>query len=302
MLDLPNRPYKSAQTQLGPATYDHHRRMTIFEEFSRSGRTGRRVLRVAAWMLSSVLAAMVGPFGTFTVMTFEERMFYWGGLIGVALLIAVYVRRGVLAYMGDSLNADILGAMAIAAMLGPSICLFNALILGVEVFSFGMMIQHILVVLVVSLGMVLIRLYARIAFASAYSEASGAAPVDVRAESADDAGSEIARELPAFLRHVEEEIGSDLRWITADDHYLWVHTEAGSARVLMRFRDALKELSHLPGLQVHRSHWVAIPAVVTVRPEGRRHIAVLCCGTQVPVSRSFLPDLRAAGLMSDDGA
>jgi hypothetical protein len=284
--------------------------MTIFEEFSRSGRSGRRVLRVAAWMLSSVLAAMVGPFGTFTAMTFEERLFYWGGLIGVALLVAVYVRKGVLAYMGDSLSADISGAVAIAATLGPSICLFNALILGVEVLSLGMMLQHFLVVLVVSLGMVLIRLYARIAFASAPSEASvtpdvsasGAASVDVRAESADELGSETAHELPAFLKHVEEELGHDLRWISADDHYLWVHTEAGSARVLMRFRDALKELSHLPGLQVHRSHWVAIPAVVKVRPEGRRHVAVLCCGAQVPVSRSYLSDLRAAGLMSDDGA
>ncbi|KPQ15026.1 MAG: transcriptional regulator, LytTR family [Rhodobacteraceae bacterium HLUCCO18] len=284
--------------------------MTTIEEFSRSGRAGRRVLRVAAWMLSSVLAAMIGPFGTFTAMSFEERLFYWGGLIGVALLVAVYVRKGVLAYMGDSLNADISGAVAIAATLGPSICLFNALILGVEVLSLGMMLQHILVVLVVSLGMVLIRLYARIAFASAPPEVgvapavpdSGAASVDARAEDADDLGSESAQELPAFLTHVEEEIGRDLRWIAADDHYLRVHTEAGSARVLMRFRDALKELSHLPGLQVHRSHWVAIAAVVTVRPEGRRHVAVLRCGAQVPVSRSHLPDLRAAGLLSDDGA
>ena len=170
--------------------------------------------RVAAWMLSSVLAADDRPVRNLSPrLSFEERLFYWGGLIGVALLVAVYVRKGVLAYMGDSLNADISGAVAIAATLGPSICLFNALILGVEVLSLGMMLQHILVVLVVSLGMVLIRLYARIAFASAPPEVgvapavpdSGAASVDARAEDADDLGSESAQELPAFLTHVEEE-------------------------------------------------------------------------------------------------
>jgi hypothetical protein len=284
--------------------------MTVFEQFRRPGPIGRRPLRVAAWVVSSMLAALVGPFGTFNAMTFDERLLYWGGLIGVAIVLALVIRRVALAYMGDTLGADIAGSVAISVTLGPAICAFNALALGHDVLSLRMMLHHMVVVFTVSLGIVLIRLYARILSMPEASAAS--APVVVRSETlieaAPDSASacppakDLGHDLPAFLKHVEEELGHNLRWITADDHYLWVHAEHGSARVLMRFRDALKDLSHLPGLQVHRSHWVAIPAVVEVRPDGRRHVAVLCCGAEVPVSRAYLPDLRAAGLMPDDAA
>jgi hypothetical protein len=67
----------------------------------------------------------------------------------------------------------------------------------------------------------------------------------------------------------------------------------------MRFRDALEELSDLPGLRVHRSHWVMIDAVTEVRPDGRRHVAVLSCGTEVPVSRSYLGNLEIRGSVAE---
>lgn len=282
--------------------------MTIIEESRRSGRTWRRALRVAAWTLASILAALVGPFGTFEAMNFEERLFYWSGLIGVSLLLALGIRKLTLSFLDDTLSSDLAGSVAIALTLGPAICVFNVTVLGHEALSLSKMLHHIVVVFTVSLILVLVRLYARLLVAS--EGRSPAAPVVVRSMrqvavmpvETESPSDEAVHGLPAFLQHVEEEIGRNLRWITADDHYLWVHGDGGSARVLMRFRDALKELSHLPGLQVHRSHWVAIPAVVEVRPEGRRHVAILDCGTEVPVSRAYLPDLRAAGLMPDDAA
>jgi DNA-binding LytR/AlgR family response regulator len=62
--------------------------------------------------------------------------------------------------------------------------------------------------------------------------------------------------VPGFLRDDRDRDRALVRWIEADDHYLRMHAPCGSARVLMRFRDALDEVSHLPGLRVHRSHWV----------------------------------------------
>ena len=94
--------------------------MTIIEEVRQSGRTGRRLFRVAAWILSSVLAALVGPFGTFTAMDFDERLAYWGGLIGVAIVLALCIRKITLSLMSDTLRADLAGALAISVTLGCS--------------------------------------------------------------------------------------------------------------------------------------------------------------------------------------
>jgi DNA-binding LytR/AlgR family response regulator len=80
------------------------------------------------------------------------------------------------------------------------------------------------------------------------------------------------------------------------DHYVEVHTAAGSELLLLRFRDALREVEDVDGLQVHRSHWVARNAVVGVeRRGGGRIVLRLVNGSRVPVSRSFAPVLKAQG-------
>jgi hypothetical protein len=104
---------------------------------------------------------------------------------------------------------------------------------------------------------------------------------------------------PAFLRRLDPALGHEVVSVSADDHYLLVQTECGEGRVLMRFRDALDELAELEGLQIHRSHWVAEGAVARVIQRGRRHMAVLQCGAELPVSQSYLPDLRRTGVVID---
>jgi DNA-binding LytR/AlgR family response regulator len=65
----------------------------------------------------------------------------------------------------------------------------------------------------------------------------------------------------------------------------------------MRFRDALAQLDDMPGYRIHRSHWVAAPWLKRVRSEGRRYVAELNCGTELPVSRAYLDDLRRDGYL-----
>jgi DNA-binding LytR/AlgR family response regulator len=84
--------------------------------------------------------------------------------------------------------------------------------------------------------------------------------------------------------------------LRVEDHYVEVTTDRGSALVLLRLSDAVAETAGVPGLQVHRSHWVALDAVARAGREGGRPALVLRTGTVVLVSRSFLPAARAAGL------
>jgi DNA-binding LytR/AlgR family response regulator len=65
----------------------------------------------------------------------------------------------------------------------------------------------------------------------------------------------------------------------------------------MRFADAMAELDGLPGLQVHRSWWVARAAVAGAAKSGRRAELALTNGLSVPISRAAMPEARAAGYL-----
>ena len=62
----------------------------------------------------------------------------------------------------------------------------------------------------------------------------------------------------------------------------------------MRFKDALSKLEHYDGLQTHRSWWIAKEAVVDTKKEGRKLILVMQNGTEVPVSQTYLTNVKSA--------
>ncbi len=95
--------------------------------------------------------------------------------------------------------------------------------------------------------------------------------------------------LPPKLR------GAVLYAVSAEDHYLRLHTSKGSDLILMRLADAIGELAGIEGAQTHRSWWVARDALENTRREGERVVLVLKGGIEAPVSRPNLRPLRAAG-------
>lgn len=91
---------------------------------------------------------------------------------------------------------------------------------------------------------------------------------------------------------------ADLHAIVAEDHYLRLHLADGlQPLVLYRFGDALQELATHPGQQVHRSAWVADAARARAIRDGRKWRLQLASGVIVPVSQTFVPALRARGLL-----
>ncbi len=97
----------------------------------------------------------------------------------------------------------------------------------------------------------------------------------------------------ALLRLLPERLGTDLIYIKSEDHYLEVHTTAGSSLIKMRFSDAVAELSDR-GIQVHRSYWVALRHVTRSVRSGKRTLLRLTGDHRVPVSVTHLPAVRAA--------
>ena len=106
--------------------------------------------------------------------------------------------------------------------------------------------------------------------------------------------SEIRTAAPtsALARRHPDIASEGLLAIEADEHYVRFHTSAASRHVLCRFRDALMDVQGLPGLQVHRSWWVAHDAVEGAERSGSTLGLKLTNGLTVPVSQTYRRDVE----------
>ena len=112
-----------------------------------------------------------------------------------------------------------------------------------------------------------------------------------------DAAESAADTPPSFANRLPADFGRLLA-LCSEDHYVRAVGQNREMLILMRLRDALAEVSAMPGLQVHRSWWVARDAVARSERDGREARLILVNGRTVPVSRDRVAALREAGLLS----
>ena len=115
------------------------------------------------------------------------------------------------------------------------------------------------------------------------------APVEAPVEAATTPGEALRARLDFKYRQAA------IFALSAEDHYLRVHTSAGETLILMRLYDAIRELDGIEGSQIHRSWWVAKDAVADVaRGDGKVDL-VLKSGLRAPVSRRYQKALKTDG-------
>ena len=83
--------------------------------------------------------------------------------------------------------------------------------------------------------------------------------------------------------------------VEAEDHYVRVHTDAGSELVSMRFAEAVEELARAHGYRLHRSWWASADAIEGIRWKRGTGEVRLAGGIMAPVSRSCAATLKRAG-------
>lgn len=96
----------------------------------------------------------------------------------------------------------------------------------------------------------------------------------------------IDAETSPLLSRIPLELGDDVIFLAANQHYIDVHTRMGSALVLYRLSDAVKEMGDR-GAQIHRSYWVAYDAIRAIERDGSSLQVVLEDGRSIPVSRGY---------------
>jgi DNA-binding LytR/AlgR family response regulator len=247
-----------------------------------------RLTSIGAWgVLASigVILGIAGPFGTYQHLPLAGRLAYW--LVVTAASYAV-------AFLVCGLLARLLSRAVPSAMLRNLLCgavaglLIWLLVTGLNALVFGAAgVRQAPYILPAAIG-----ISALVALTMGRYSAADARRATIPDARPDAAGQPRP---PAILARLPEEKRGRLQYMSMQDHYVDIHTDKGTALVLMRFADAIQETEGVSGLRVHRSHWVAAAAVRGARRRNGRLYLVLDDGAQVPVSRSYGAAVRAAG-------
>lgn len=95
-------------------------------------------------------------------------------------------------------------------------------------------------------------------------------------------------------------LAGEVLCLRMEDHYVRIHTVAGSRLVEGPFERVIATLGDQEGLRVHRSWWVARAAVMRVEADGRNLKLRLKGDLSAPVSRASVARLREAGWLSTE--
>lgn len=251
------------------------------------------------WGVMSVFGIVAGPFGTLQSISLGMRCLYWPVIIGLGVLVGAVLRVVVQDYMGlrrYTAEAPLL-ALFSALLLTPPFWLLTDL-LASDRAAAPQVSEMALYVFVASMAVStlrhafnpnsdLMRMWAEEEGAAALPDLEDEADLE---EADEETGSpRLAARLP------EAECGPIIR-LQVRDHYVEVITPTGRRSLLMRFADAVAEMEGVEGLQVHRSHWVARAAIRAIARRRGKVLVVMCDGSEVPVSRTYLPQVEALDL------
>jgi hypothetical protein len=102
-----------------------------------------------------------------------------------------------------------------------------------------------------------------------------------------------------FWARMPGRLGRNIVAMSAELHYLRVHTTQGDALILFPFGQAVALLDSKNGMQIHRSHWVSLSHVDELTSDNGRVFCKTIGGPTLPVSRSYRSSLRNA--LKDNG-
>ncbi len=226
-----------------------------------------------------LLLGISGPFETFDLIPTIPRILYWLVVTYVTYGVGTFINMYLQYRLGDQLapfpikilvygTATAIGVMAV--LLAINTLAFGWLYKSPQDFAVNFAMIWLVCVIIVALLTALTPL--------------------------PDAPGTITPKMPALLDRLPLDKRGSLVALSVADHYVQVTTTNGHEMILMRLSDAIKETSPTKGLQVHRSHWVALDQIAKAERVGDRAVLTLHNGSEVPASRSYVPALRDAGV------
>ena len=237
-------------------------------------------------LLATILLTVSGPFGTFERFNVGQRLAYWAIMVVVSYLTG----QGATAFFIELLRERIAQKWPRVLLAGVLAALPVTLVvilveaIASQHFDLTLAVTLWLYVTIVTLVLVVALVVIRELMADAGARSAAVETSDARSAP------------PPILTRVPLPQRGALLALVVEDHYVDVVTDKGTTLVLMRLADAIREAGGVPGLQIHRSHWVATEAVVKAHRSDGKLLLELRNGMRLPVSRSYMAAAKAAGL------
>jgi len=253
-----------------------------------TGHSGRD--EMVSWLLLTivpgVLCTLLGPLGTFEVPILQRALFW---IPTMALGAVAGGLLSILSKRSPALSAA--PALRLGLVTLVMTVFMTCVVIAVSRLVFGGGATHISPTLVFYVGVITITMsvigYVLFERQRRVDEASApAVPLS-------------APQHPALsLRLAQHLRDHPVLALQAEDHYVRVHTPAGSDLVLIRLTDAAAEMTPVTGARTHRSWWVNRSAVERVSRKNGNTVLVLTNGLEIPVGRSYVGELRDAGWLA----
>ncbi|MCF6327788.1 MAG: LytTR family transcriptional regulator [Devosiaceae bacterium] len=232
--------------------------------------------------VASLILGISGPFQTFEIFSLGPRLIYW--VVVTVLTFATGVFFGSL--MSNLLEKQRWPFLPRLLFVGIAAGIPVAFVVWViNLATFGWKILG-------SIPMLSLAFYSIII-------AMGIAVLFVLFDGKNNRPKSIERELskPAILLRLPTHLRGKLLTLSVHDHYVEIITNKGKHLHLMRFGDAIKETQGINGIQIHRSHWVAMSEIKSVYKSNGKTIVQTHSGKELPVSRTYVSALKEAGLL-----
>lgn len=239
-------------------------------------------LRAWAVLFGVVLVlGLSGPFGTFEALNLPLRLAYWLA-VGVTTFAAGSFFSTWGAHELKRRNAPIFVHLPVNAISATLPVL--PIVLGINLLMFGSyevdtitLAQMFFYVFVVAFAVSALFLIFEVSQPDVKAVHSGA---------------------PKILDRLDVTRRGALVSLSVQDHYVDVVTTRGRSLVLMRLGDAMRETEGVQGVQIHRSHWVALDGVAAINRQSGRVLVTTTAGDVLPVSRGFQEAAKSAGLIA----
>lgn len=233
--------------------------------------------------------AITGPFGTYSELDFAPRLAYWGIVIpgvGLPMIFAVYMMaedtgdlaaQVPLVLVGCALGAIpgaalVFGVEAVLRPPGIPAEMTRLMRLCAEVWTMGILI----------------------AVGTELTQPRGAAPPPDNEPRINPEPVPLTFQVTRLHGRLRDQgiQAGEVISLSMQDHYVELFTDSGRHLVLLRLTDAIAELDGIPGLRIHRSHWVATKHMRDLRRRGQRWFLSLSDGSELPVSQTYLDDVQ----------
>jgi len=257
----------------------------------------------------SAILGLTGPFGTYQQLALLPRFAYWLALALVTFIAGYLAMRLTLGIVFGNAGAQpvrtVVAGIAAGVPVTLVVLLFNHALFGGPVPPVAEVVKLFvncsLIAAAISFLSILAGRGARSVVANGAAPAAALigndakqGPPDRYPPSASPPPQSVRSPLNDRLPHA---VRGKLTYLSMQDHYVEVHTDKGTTLVLMRLADAIRDAGDIPGLQIHRSHWVALDAVTGSRRKDGKLFLKLGESVLLPVSRSYADAVRKAGLV-----